>query len=250
MALIIPGGEPYFARGGPDGCLILHGFTASPQEVRPLAEHLARQDYTVLAPRLPGHATSMADLNRASSRDWQAAVEDSYHLLRRQCSRIVVMGLSTGGALALRAAAQFPVAGVVGMSTLIDMPTQGARYAGLVGRLIPYFRKGQSYWMDPARAAGRIAYPAFPVLASGQLYRLLRELEPLLPQVVAPVLLIHSRSDPFILPENMARIHSQLGTSDKTMVWLERSGHIITQDGEREIAFAHVDAFLKRILAP
>ena len=38
MADLLPGAEPFSAAGGPHGVLVLHGFTGSPNSIRPLAD--------------------------------------------------------------------------------------------------------------------------------------------------------------------------------------------------------------------
>ena len=61
-APVQPGCEPFSASGGPDGVLVLHGFTGSPHSMRPIAEQLANRGYTVELPLLPGHGTAITDL--------------------------------------------------------------------------------------------------------------------------------------------------------------------------------------------
>jgi len=52
---VLPGAEAYSHDGGPTAVLLCHGFTGSPQSLRPWAEHLAAAGLTVSLPRLPGH---------------------------------------------------------------------------------------------------------------------------------------------------------------------------------------------------
>ena len=53
-APLMPGAGGYFFEGGQPGCLLLHGFTGTPQNVRPLADYLARRGLTVSVPRIAG----------------------------------------------------------------------------------------------------------------------------------------------------------------------------------------------------
>jgi len=57
MGYIVPNSEPFFFPGGQTGCLLMHGFTAMPEEMQPLGEFLASGGYSVLGMRLAGHAT-------------------------------------------------------------------------------------------------------------------------------------------------------------------------------------------------
>ena len=52
----LPGDDFYWA-GNETGVLLIHGFTAITAEVRPMAQLLHREGYTVAAPLLPGHGS-------------------------------------------------------------------------------------------------------------------------------------------------------------------------------------------------
>src|SRR5687768_16151489 len=60
---IMPGAEPFIYRAGEVGCLMVHGFTSSPFEMRGLGRHLAERGITAAAPLLAGHGTSPEDLD-------------------------------------------------------------------------------------------------------------------------------------------------------------------------------------------
>ena len=80
--LTMPTAEPFFIPGGKTGCLLLHGFTGTPKEMRMLGDSLAESGYTVLAPRHFGHAINPEAMGRARWQDWLASVEDGMNLLR------------------------------------------------------------------------------------------------------------------------------------------------------------------------
>jgi carboxylesterase len=69
---VIPGAGSFFFEGGDTGCLLIHGFTGTPQNIRPLGDFLARRGLTVLAPRLHGHGTSL---------EWLAFVREHSRVL-------------------------------------------------------------------------------------------------------------------------------------------------------------------------
>jgi len=115
MPQIIPTAEPFFFPGQGEnariGCLVSHGFTGTPKEVRWLGEYLNEQGYTVCGIRLTGRATQPEDMVRSRWRDWLLSVEDGYNLLRGCTDQVFLLGLSMGGILSLAAAAQFGVRG-------------------------------------------------------------------------------------------------------------------------------------------
>jgi len=97
--IIIPTAEPFFMPGGNTGCVLVHGFTGTPKEMRLMGEYLSEQGLTVLGIRLPGHATDLPDMIRVKWKDWLAAVEDGINILSNCCENIFVAGLSMGGIL-------------------------------------------------------------------------------------------------------------------------------------------------------
>src|SRR5829696_8092494 len=141
MPQIIPTAEPFFLPGdrSKPACLLIHGFTGTPKEMRWMGEYLNQQGYTCLGVRLTGHATHPEDMIRSRWTDWVASVEDAYHLLCGLTDDIFLVGLSMGGILALLAAAQLDVKGVIAMSTPARLPTDyPIWFLKAISLLMPY----------------------------------------------------------------------------------------------------------------
>jgi carboxylesterase len=240
--------EPFLFMGDELGILLVHGFTGSPKEMRTMGEFLAAQGHTVLGIRLPGHATQPADMLRKSWVDWLHTVEDGYDLLKSAGRKVFVMGLSMGGILTLIAASHQEVAGAVAMSTPYSLPDDPRLpYIRFFAPFVRNISKGPSDWQDLSMAQEHVDYPAYPMRAVIELGDLLDAMRQALPKITAPVLLVHSRTDGGVPPENMQRIYDQLGSQDKSMLWLEKSGHVVTRDQERQRVFEATEAFVKRI---
>ncbi|MFN2505212.1 MAG: alpha/beta hydrolase, partial [Acidimicrobiales bacterium] len=112
----------------PDGALVLHGLTGTLQSVRGLADAFASAGFTVEAPLLPGHGTTVDELERTDWEDWLGAARAAYRDLVGSCRRVVVAGLSMGGSLACRLASEHPeVAGLVVVNPFIDPPAESFR---------------------------------------------------------------------------------------------------------------------------
>jgi carboxylesterase len=252
MKPILPGGEPFYLPGGPTGCLLLHGFTATPKEMRPLGDHLVRHGYSVLAPRLAGHATDPDDLARSRGRDWLASAADGYFLLRGSCSRVFLLGLSLGGALCLLLASQLEAMGMVLFSTPFRLPG-GPRLRLVRPILRPlslvwrHSRKGPREWFDAQAAREHLTYPVRSLRAVAELDSVLKRMRLALPSVRTPTLLIHSRDDRFVTPEHMTQIQGSLGSAWVETRWIEGSSHALTQDARKDEVFAASVDFLRRV---
>ncbi len=252
--MLIPTAEPFLFPGQPGqpAVLLTHGFTGAPKEMRWMGEYLNKQGYTCLGVRLSGHATRPEDMIRSRWTDWTASVEDGYHLLRGFSQNIFLVGLSMGGALSLYMSTRLEVKGVVAMSTPMQLPRDYPAWAmKLLSIFVPFSPKHEgppgSSWFDREAYAGHVSYPQNPIRSAVELKLLLAEMNAAFPNVRAPVLLIHSKADPYVSPENMPRIFERLGASDKEMLWVTGSGHVVTRDAAREQVFAAASAFIRRV---
>lgn len=248
---IINTAEPFFFPAGPVGCVLTHGFTGTPKEMRLLGEYLHTQGFTVLGVRLAGHATSLEDMIRMRADDWLASVEDGYHLVKSQCDSVFLVGLSMGGVLSLIQAARLPVNGVAALSTPYDFPVRWAQKVPWVMRLIsPIYpkrsKKERSTWFNPAVAEDHISYPQHPLRSAYELYQLLRRMQATLPRIEVPVLVIHSKDDDYVTAEHADKIYANLGTPEKELVWVERCRHVITRDGQTSRVFEPVAEFIRQ----
>jgi carboxylesterase len=219
--------------------------------MRWLGEYLNRQGYTVCGMRLNGHATRPEDMIRSTYQDWLLSVEDGYNLLYACCEQVFLLGLSMGGALSLTSAAFLDVRGVVAMSTPYALPDDWRlKYIRPLSRLKPYMPKASgvpgSGWFGDAWQQ-HVAYPANPVRSVGELNTLLGVMRESLPKVQAPVLLIHSRDDHYVVEGSMQSIYNALGAADKEMMWIEGSGHVITEEPQREVVFKAAADFVQRV---
>lgn len=248
MSEVLAGGEPFLHPGSQIGCLLLHGFTSSPDEQRELGQHLAQRGFSVLAVRLFGHATQEADMNRARYRDWIACAEDGYHMLRSSCDHLFPIGLSMGAALSLILAARWPTSGVVAMGTPFKLPDDPRLpLARPLSWLWPRVPKPKSRRHEGEPWPPHVAYEHYPTRAIAELHDLLAVMRASLAQVTAPVLLMHALEDSAVDPEHMELIRAGLGSKQVETRLVENSGHLIPVDDQRERAFRDIAAFIDRL---
>ncbi len=217
-----------------------------------MGEYLNEQSYPCLGVRLAGHGTRPEDMIRSRYTDWMASVEDGYHLLSGTSNRIYLIGLSMGGMLSLLMSTKLEVAGVVAMSTPYHIPYDYPAWAmKLISPIMPYQPKSDEEpgagWFDKTAYADHLSYPKNPVRSAAELQTLATEMRAALPKVDVPVLLVHSKNDTYVIPENMERIYASLGTSDKTKLYITEAGHVVTRDAARNQVFEAANEFIQRI---
>ena len=257
MSEIIPTAEPFFFPGDPSkpACLLIHGFTGAPKEMRSMGEYVNRQGYTCLGIRLAGHATHPEDMIRSRYTDWIASVESGYHMLRGITDNIFLAGLSMGGVLALLTSTSLKVRGVIAMSTPGRLPKDyPIWFLRAASKVMKYSskRKGEpgSGWFDKTAYQEQISYPQNPVRSVAELKELILAMNAALLRVTVPVLLMHSKDDTYVLPENMERIYSALvNAQEKTKLYITGSGHVVTRDAAREQVFQFALEFIQKIEA-
>ncbi|MDX3310353.1 alpha/beta hydrolase [Streptomyces sp. NPDC054884] len=244
---VLPGAEPYRHEGGEVGVLLCHGFTGSPQSLRPWARYLAEQGLTVSLPLLPGHGTRWEDMALTGWQDWYAEVDRELHALRRRCAKVFVVGLSMGGALALRLAAKHGegVAGVVVVNPANKVHGLSA-YALPVARHLVRTTRGIA--SDIAKeGALESGYDRVPLHSAHSLRVFLRLVDGELPQVTQPLLLLHSTQDHVVPPADSARVLGRVSSTDVTEILLEQSYHVATLDHDADRIFEESYAFIARI---
>jgi len=240
----MPGAEPFSAVSGPNGALVLHGFTGNPGSMRPLAEAFADVGFSVELPLLPGHGTAVEDLLSTRWRDWSEAAEQAYTALAAQSDRTVVAGLSMGGTLALWLASRHPeLSGLVLVNPLVEPPAESfidmlrATVEGGTDR-IPGIGSDIA---KPDTTEG--AYPETPIEPLLSLFEGVRDLVPTLGHIGVPLLLLSSRAD-HVVPTSSGDLLAERYGGPVERVFLENSYHVATLDidaheiEERAVSFA------------
>ena len=236
---ILPGAEPFAADGGDVGVVLSHGFTGSPQSLRPWAEHLAAAGLTVRLPRLPGHGTRWQDLNDTRWPDWYGEVERAFDDLRGRCRLVFAMGLSMGGTMVIRLAERRPseVAGLVVVNPSLGTDRKDIKYAlPLLHRFVPSLAGIASDIRKPDTT--ELAYDRTPLKAMHSLSRLWPQVAADLPKVTAPVLLYRSRVDHVVEPMSGRLLRTTASCTEVTEVILEESFHVATLDHDAPAIFA------------
>ena len=244
---LFPGAEPYAADGGSVGVLLIHGFTGSPKSMRPWAEALAAEGYTVRVPRLPGHGTRWQDMNLTRWEDWYGEAERSFRELQGRCDTVFVMGLSMGGSLALRLAEtqRGAVAGLVLVNAAVHSERPDRFLLPALQLVVPAFPGISNDIKKPGQDEG--AYDKIPLKAAYSLTKLWEKTKADLARVDQPLLLFRSAEDHVVEPSNSDYIFEHVSSTDKTEVILPNSYHVATVDNDAETIFSGSIDFVRRL---
>ena len=238
--------SPFSKEGGPVGCLLIHGFTGSPPEMRLLGDYLNERGLTVSAPLLAGHGTVPGDLNRVRWGDWVASAEEALLSLLSRCDSVFLAGLSMGALIAVHLAVSYPkVGGIVLYSPGLKAANRLLVLAPIIRHLIKQFPKSEDNDLTDPDAPGRLwHYHTYPVGGAAELLKLQRVVRAELGDVRVPAMVFRSTRDTMIHPDSARLTFDGLGCDDKELVTLHNSGHCMTVDSEREAIFARTYGFI------
>jgi carboxylesterase len=235
---VMPGAEPFTHVGSTTGALLCHGFTGSPQSLRPWAGYLAEAGLSVWLPRLPGHGTTWQDMARTRWEDWYAEVDRAFDQLRAHADEIFVMGLSMGGCLALRLAElrDSAVSGLVLVNPSVAGDTPLLALAPVLKFVVPSL-KGVASDIKKEHAS-ELAYDRTPIKAVDSLRGLWRVTRARLAEVTQPVLVYHSTDDHVVGPASLRVLREALPDKRLEVTECSNSYHVATLDNDAPAIFA------------
>ncbi|WP_339858838.1 alpha/beta hydrolase [Thalassospira alkalitolerans] len=207
--LLLPNGSDHFTTG----VLVVHGFLASPAELRTLGDRLAAKNYAVLGVRLAGHGTSPHELQKRPWTDWLASVRHSYEILSAFCDNVIIVGFSTGGALSAILAADQPekLAGLVMASTPLKFRNRNLMFVPLLygaNKLmgwVPSAQERLSFRLNESEHP-EINYRNIPIGGLHNLRQAVAEMRDRLPDIACPTLILQGDNDQVVDPASATLI--------------------------------------------
>jgi len=249
-AKVMPGANAWSQFGiGAAGVLVVHGFTGNPGSMRELAARCAAAGFEVEMPLLAGHGTAIEDMIPTRWSDWLSDTEAAYQQLRERVEKIIVVGLSMGGALTLWMAANHPdLRGIVCINPAAQ-PMPEEMIAGLQAVIDSGAETLPSIGSDIADPnAKENSYDAMPTRAAMSLFvDGMAENAKKYSQTKVPMLLINSVQDHVVAPEQGDYLVANYGGPIER-VMLERSYHVATQDYDKQIVFEKTLEFARRVI--
>jgi carboxylesterase len=246
---ILPGCEPFSHHANSSGVLVLHGFTSSPITMRSIGERAAEAGYSVELPRLAGHGTTVEEMITTTWADWSRDALEAYDTLSARCERVAVVGLSMGGGLGAYVAEIHPnVAGCVLINPVVK-PLPGELLDGIRQLLEAGVETAESIGSDiKGESDLNLGYDATPLAPVLSLAEGLETVNEHLAKITAPILLISSREDHVVTPDNGDELVARVAGPIER-VWLDNSYHVATIDNDQQLVESLTLDFLARVLS-
>ncbi|KGK85096.1 carboxylesterase [Desulfosporosinus sp. HMP52] len=256
--------EPFFFPGNHVGCLLIHGFSGSPSEVRLMGERLAQLGWTILGVQLSGHGTTPEQMATTGWEDWTKDAVGGVRKLRETCDTVIGVGLSMGGLLTLHLGTLGLIDGLISMNAPMVLADRRTRFVRLIKPFMTFVEKNKPFsWrgkkLNPKKAekdkpallkhdplAERFVYERVPVDALISLNKGIRQVRNKLQTIKCPSLLMQSTKDLTVKPVSVEIIRKKIRQVNPEVIYWEKSGHILTLGQEREEVFLKVHKFLQQ----
>ena len=254
---VAPHAEPFFAAGEPDensgrrvGILLSHGFTGSPASMVPWGRHLAGLGFGVAVPRLPGHGTTWQEMNRTGWHDWYDELNRAFEKLKSEHDDVVVGGMSMGGGLVLKLAADRgrDVSGVMLVNAAVASNNKQLLAVPVLKRVIPSMPGIGNDIKKPGQ--DEHGYDRVPLKALGSMLAGWKAVREDLPKVTQPIIHFRSAEDHVVDPSSSQIIASKVSSLEVEERILENSYHVATLDNDAPAIFEESVEFIRRVTRP
>lgn len=236
--------KEFYFPGNETGILLIHGFTGSPSEMRYLGDFLREKGYSVRGVLLKGHGTTPKDMKSTNHLDWIKSAEEAYQELAGNCQEVFVVGFSMGGAIGLHLAHKYDIKGIISLSTPIRINSRQYCIAFVMKHL--KFLTGKDARVVLQKDPFVISYDKTYVKSMINLLQLINLVKGNLHRMDKPILIMQSYGDGTVHPSSANFIYKRVASVDKSIVFLHKSGHIITCDCEKEQVFEEVFNFISK----
>lgn len=256
--------------------LLIHGITGTPSEMRYLGKGLNKAGFTVFCNTLPHHCATLGELKKVTWQEIVDACARDFKELRREYKEVFVAGLSMGALVSIHLAYKFPseVSGIGALAPTIYYDGWAVHKGKIFMNLawhIPFLRdtinireswpyglKDESLRESIGRFykdadAGKyynkvllFGSPFFPLVNLYQHHLLTKVVKKEMSRVKTPIVIIHAKEDDMTSPRNARYVFDRIGSSDKSLVILENSYHMVTIDKDKDRVIQELAGFFNK----
>ncbi|MFH1209769.1 MAG: alpha/beta fold hydrolase [archaeon] len=240
--------KPYFYKQGKICCLLLHGYTSTPDDFRYLTPFLLKKKLSVHTPLLKGHGTDPLDLANTNYKDWMKSAEDALEKVEKQYNKIFIIGNSIGGNLAFLLKQNKKVKGIISLGTPLFF-----RFGLTIRLFLPFmylFKDFQKkYYPEEIRKViednKKVHYKYYPVNTAFSVLKIMKMTKKNLVNIEKPVLVMQSSKDITLDNDNALYIFNKIKSINKKLVFIPDSYHVFIMDKYKEMAFDEIYEFIK-----
>lgn len=226
------------------GVLCIHGFTGGPYEVQPFADYIIEEtDWAVSVPTLPGHGDTL-ELRDMTADSWLMEAEIALRQLKKKADRIIIVGFSMGGLIAMYLATRYKIDRLVLLSAAAKYISPPQIIEELKGALSDAMKQQLSDNEFFQRYQYKLAHT--PVLSTREFLKVVKLVEPYYSKIHIPACIVQGMKDG-VVPVSAAQfIYDNIASEEKQLIHSETGKHMICYSDDCEDWFGRVLAFMKK----
>lgn len=225
------------------GCLIIHGFAGTKEEIADVETHLRSKNWLVYTPELPGHTGKKEDLASVTYMHWLAMAKVALEELLERCEKVYVVGFSMGGVISAYLAGRYPVDKLVLISPAAYYLNPKQMFEDVKGWFIEGIRGELDE--DEYFQMYRNKIQNVPVKATLEFAKLVKKIRPMMEAVDAPTLIVQGQKDGLVPPKSAEYIFETISSEDKELYHFPNAKHYIWYSDAKAEMLERIDQFLQ-----
>jgi len=225
--------DSFYLDGGGTGVLCVHGLSATPSEMLPVAQAIHQHGHTVSGVRVARHGTSIEDFAQSTWSEWVESVDEALHDLKQKTDQVFVVAQSAGVLMSLHALQNHDdIKGLVALAPALFLRTRLLPHSVWWRYLVKQMSFGESDCLSEHGPSKVWAYKTLPTETAYQFHLLVKGARPLMETVDMPLLVAYGKHDKTVHPKAPQSLFDAASHDDKELLWLENSAHMLTVDHE------------------
>lgn len=248
----MPSHQPFVreVEGSDTVIIFIHGFLGSPNQFTDYARALAAHGLSVASILLPGHGGTGEAFAASRMCDWEGQVRAQVLHLAARYARVLLVGHSMGGLLALLVSLD-PRARVAGVMTLSSPQRVRLKPSGMLNSLesmiLPARRQTprmRSYRQGRGITTTRPLTYLRWIAPTLELFKLMRRTQSVFSQVRCPVWIVQSKADETVHWKSGHLLYDGLVHAPRKLVFLKESWHAHHPPEEKALLTALILEFV------
>lgn len=243
--------RPFEYQRGERGIFFVHGFTDSLCRVNTFAKFLASHGISTKGVLLPGHGGSWQDLSATTPDDWYRAVEQGVLEMAKNVKEVYLVGISLGGNLALKCAADHPdvVKGIVTIEAPMKIKNQYITKVAIPFAQTMGFRYWNKQYLKKVRhpekeiVFNQGVLDKMPLNNIAQVIDFLENKQGFLEKVKCDVLIIQSEKSSLLTKDSADKIYSRIKSKRKEIFKMENVYHAFLSEPAKRTIFREATRF-------
>ena len=221
--------------------LLIHGFAASPFEMQTLNDYLIQKNLSVYNVRVSGHGINNEDFKKATNEDWINSIDIPMKASQSICKNIVIAGISFGGNIALSAAQNYDLSGIITISTPIYFHDKRIMYAKYFKHIIKNTERNLTQQEIPHY------YINIPSEQVAQMASTIKKVKKELTEITTPTLVIQTKEDKRVIPKSANYIIDNIASTNKNLIMYDTGEHVLTRDPMNQTLAEDVYGFIQSL---